>query len=275
MGQYSCDNSSTENSANLFVLRQDIHTAYDSFRWTIVPKKVPGTLHTRWCFIYLDTPEEMGSQHYNVELRSLHGVNSYYLLAGFARAVFYLLLLFVNNYQKKWLIGQSVGTENPAGDKIGGAWAVERFPIPGTRKKSQSPKRRRPDDAEVDCCDNSRPVWNAGNKGRKSSSDCENEKDDPPPAYYSSAPPSKRLKQDSDDLNEIPCTCLIEILTGPSKSSSSTVNSPPLALADIKCSSKNCRTVAEFKRHELVRAKGLKQERAKSKVMEWWEDQLD
>lgn len=256
MGRYSYDNTSVHNSANLFVLREDIHTAYDNFRWTIAPKTPPTATEPKWYFVYLDTTEEMGSQYHNVEMRPMLGLRSQYLLAGFARAIFSLLLPFLNNFAAKRLIGISVGTKDPAGKEVPGEWAAEKFRWPGARggRKGQSPKRQRTEDP-AESCNDSTP-----------------NDDDSPPPYSESFQPSKN----SHDADDIPCTCLIDTSPVAEHSASPGTGEPPdeLVLADVMCRSKNCRTRAEFKHHEALRAEALTSERKKSNVREWWEGQL-
>ncbi|KAL8647167.1 MAG: hypothetical protein Q9210_005718 [Variospora velana] len=208
MSRYSYDNFSIDNSANLFVLREDMHTAYDNFRWTIAPKTPPAASEPKWYFVYLDRTEEMGSQYHNVEMRPMLGVRSEYLLAGFARAIFYLLLPFLNNCAPKWLIGTSVDSEDPAGKEVSGIVAAEVFRLPGTRggrtspKKDQSPKRQRTDDAS-EACNDSAPNGNTPSgpePGSKRSRLLPNDDhDDPPPPYNDSAQPSKRNRAEEQD----------------------------------------------------------------------------
>ncbi|KAL8894619.1 MAG: hypothetical protein Q9207_008454 [Kuettlingeria erythrocarpa] len=284
MRRYSYDNRSVDNSANLFVLREDLHTAYDSFRWIIAPKTTPTALQPKWYCVYLDTTEEMGSQFHNVEMRPMLGVRSEYLLAGFARAIFYLLLPFLNDYSPKRLIGQSVNTNDPAGKEVAGVWAAEHFRLPGARasstspKKGQSPKRQHTDDC-VDCWNGSaahREMLPGPDHSRRRGRSLPND-DVPPPPYASSLQPSKGSKKNPDTLDNLSCTCEINNLPVAERSTSLGAAEPPdnLVLADVMCRSKNCRTWAESEYHEEIRAEGLKRERAKSNVREWWENKLE
>ena len=285
MPLYSYDNPSVDNSANLFVLRQDLHTAYDSFRWTIAPKASGTTSHPKWYFVYLDTTEEMGSQFHNVEMRPMFGVRSEYLLAGFSRAIFYLLLPFLNNYASKRLIGKSVNTQDPAGKEVGGVWAAEIFRLPGARAgntspaKGRSPKRQHTEDCAESCNGSAseRETLPRPDPSRKRRRRSLPNNDDPPPPYAGSPPPLKRSKKNPYDPDDIPCTCEMNISPVAERSSSLAAAEPrdDLVLADIICRSKNCRTWAESEQHEAMRAEGLKQERTRSEVREWWEGQLE
>ncbi|KAL9013249.1 MAG: hypothetical protein Q9173_002046 [Seirophora scorigena] len=285
MSRYSYDNFSVDNSANLFVLREDIHTAYDNIRWTIAPKTPSAASEPKWYFVYLDRTEEMGSQYHNVEMRPMLGVRSEYLLAGFARAIFYLLLPFLNNCAPKWLIGKSVDSEDPAGKEVSGIVAAEVLRLPGTRggrtspQKDQSPKRQRTEDAS-EACNDSVPNGNTPSgpepDSKRSRLLPNDDHDDPPPRYHDSAQPSKRSSKNSYDPNDIPCTCPIDTSPVAEESTSEAKGEPQkeLVLADIICRSKNCRTLAESKYHEAVRIEALKHERTKSNVQDWWEGQL-
>lgn len=284
MRRYSYDNTSVDNSANLFVLREDLHTAYDNFRWIIAPKTTPTALQPKWYFVYLDTTEEMGSQFHNVEMRPMLGLRSEYLLAGFARAIFYLLLPFLNNYSPKRLIGQSVETMDPAGKEVAGVWAAEKFRLPGARasstspQKGRSPKRQHTGDYAGSCNGSApdRETFSGPDYSRKRGRSLPND-DDPPPPYAGSLQPWKRSKKNPDSSDNLPCTC--EINTSPVAERSISLGaaeSPDnLVLADVMCRSKNCRTWAESEYHEAIRAEGLKLERKKSNVQEWWENQLE
>ncbi|KAL9028103.1 MAG: hypothetical protein Q9196_003476 [Gyalolechia fulgens] len=284
MRRYSYDNPSIDNSANLFVLREDIHTAYDSFRWTIAPKTSSTVTESKWYFVYLDTTEEMGCQYHNVEMRPMLGVRSEYLLAGFSRAVFYLLLPFLNNCASKRLVGKSVNAEDPAGKEVAGIWAAEIFRLPGARvgstspQKGRSPKRQHIEDTAEPCNDavsdrNTLPGPGPGNK-RGTSSPLDY---DPPPPYSGSHQPSKRRKRNAYSPDDIPCTCNVETSPVAEQSTSIVTGEPPegLALADVMCRSKNCRIRAELEHHEAVRAEALKLERTRSNVREWWKGQLE
>ncbi|KAL8900423.1 MAG: hypothetical protein Q9192_001071 [Flavoplaca navasiana] len=284
MRRYSYDNTSVNNSANLFVLREDLHTAYDNFRWTIAPKTTPTALQPKWYFVYLDTTEEMGSQFHNVEMRPMLGVRSEYLLAGFARAIFYLLLPFLNNYSPKRLIGQSVNTQDPAGKEVAGVWAAEIFGLPGARagstspQKGRSPKRQQTEDS-ADSCNGSaadRETLPGPDHSRKRGRSLPND-DDPPPPYAGSLQPSERSKKNPDAPDDLSCTCEINTSPVAERSTSLGAAEPPdnLVLADVMCRSKNCRTWAESEHHEAMRAEGLKLERTRSNVREWWENQLE
>ncbi|KAL8711867.1 MAG: hypothetical protein Q9220_003811 [cf. Caloplaca sp. 1 TL-2023] len=79
MGQYSFGTFSVTNSADLYLLRKDVHASYEDLKWAIVPKS------SKWCFIYLDRAQELGALYHNREMYSLSDAASEYLLAGFMR----------------------------------------------------------------------------------------------------------------------------------------------------------------------------------------------
>lgn len=276
MADYAHDTWTVDNSTNLFLLRKDIHYAYDHFKWTIAPK------FNKWCCIYIDSAQELGALYHNVEVRPLHGVSSEYLLAGFANAIFYLLYPFLNNNASKRLVGQSVGTQDPTGTDVSGKWCMERFKIPGSRNRStsppknRSPKRKYAED-NVGTCDDHLPTSRShdfaappvsSRKRRRAfstspSSDCDRPR------------PSQPTKIPTDDgPADAPCTCVISRLPTPDPTESTHSEPPELALGKVRCRSKSCRTVAEFHHHNGLREAGLEVERARSKVEDWWQGQM-
>ncbi|KAL8931681.1 MAG: hypothetical protein Q9216_007114 [Gyalolechia sp. 2 TL-2023] len=248
MGQYSYDFPSPNNSANLFVLRKDLHASFDHLKWAIVPKS------TKWCFIYLDSAEELGSLYHNVEMRPMLGVRSEYLLAAFARAVFWLLMTHLTNNADKRLIGNTVGTQDPAGLQVTGTWCSEQFGIPGERSGSRSPTKRKRPAADSTQEDEARPL----------SLDC----------GYSQS--SQRMSRPLESILDRPCTCTIKRLPTPEASVSSHHQDPPeLVLGDVACLSRSCRVKLEFKHHDDIRMQGLLAERARSCKGDWWEQVND
>lgn len=276
MADYAHDTWTVDNSANLFLLRKDIHFAYDHFKWTIVPKA------SKWCCIYIDSAQELGALYHNVEVRPLHGVSTHYLLAGFANAIFYLLYPFLNNNANKRLVGESVGTQDPTGKEVSGVWCMERFPIPGSRNRStsppkaRSPKRKYAEDNDVGTCDNDLST----SKLHQSAAPDFSRK----LRRYTSASTSSGIdRQRPSQLNkaawngptdDAPCTCVISQLPTPQPTESPNAEPPELALAKVRCRSKGCRTVAEFNHHNTLREAGLEAERVKSKVEDWWQGQM-
>ncbi len=283
MADYTHDTWTVDTSANLLLLRKDIHHAYDHFKWTMAPKS------SKWCCIYIDSAQELGALYHNVEVRPLHGVSSEYLLAGFANAIFYLLYPFLNNNASKRLVGQSVGTQDPTGTEVSGIWCSERFPIPGSRNrtasppKNRSPKRKHAQDNMGEChedhptCDdnfststlhNSTAPLVSSRKRRKVSSAT-------PTSDFHCPRPSQRTQIATDDVPaDAPCTCIISRLPTPDPTESTHAEPPELPLGKVRCRSKSCRTVAEFRHHNGLREAGLEAERARSKVEDWWQSQM-
>ncbi|KAL8741274.1 MAG: hypothetical protein Q9184_008405, partial [Pyrenodesmia sp. 2 TL-2023] len=276
MADYAHDTWTVDNSANLVLLRKDIHHAYDHFKWTIAPKS------SKWCCIYIDSAQELGALYHNVEVRSLHGVSAEYLLAGFASAIFYLLYPFLNNNASKRLVGQSVGTQEPTGTEVSGVWCTERFRVPGSRNRStsppkaRSPKRKYAED-NVGICDadlstsrlhNSAAPPVSSRKRRRTSSAT-------PFSDFDCPKPSQRTEPATNaGPTSAPCTCVITRLPTPESTESPHMEPPDLTLAKVRCRSKSCRTVAEFHHHNALRRAGLEAERARSKVEDWWQGQI-
>ncbi|KAL8903466.1 MAG: hypothetical protein Q9207_003901 [Kuettlingeria erythrocarpa] len=275
MADYAHDTWTVDNSANLVLLRKDIHYAYDHFKWTIAPKS------SKWCCIYADSAQELGALYHNVEVRPLHGVSTEYLLAGFANAIFYLLYPFLNNNASKRLVGDSVGTQDPTGKEVSGIWCTEKFRIPGSRTRStsppkaRSPKRKHAEDnmgTYDDAFSRSRLYNSAASllssrkRLRASSAILASDSDRPRP--------SQLIKIAPDSPADAPCSCVISGLPTPEPTTSRDGEPPELALAKFRCRSKSCRTVAEFHRHNSLREAALEKERARSKVADWWQGQL-
>lgn len=279
LADYTHDTWTVDTSANLLLLGKDIHHAYDYFKCTMAPKS------SKWCCIYIDSAQELGVLYHNVEVRPLHGVSSEYLLAGIANAIFYLLYPFLNNNASKRLVGQSVGTLDPTVTEVSGICRSERFHIPGSRNrttsppKNRSPKRKYAEDSLGECdkdlstCDNhlstsTSTLRISSRKRRKVSST-------PPSSDFQRPRPSQRTQIATDDgPADTPCTCVISRLPTPDPTKSTHAEPPELPLGKVRCRSKSCRTVAEFRHHNGLREAGLEAEPARSKVEDWWQDQM-
>ncbi|KAL8951631.1 MAG: hypothetical protein Q9222_002411 [Ikaeria aurantiellina] len=254
MGQYSSGHYSVTNSANLFLLRKDLHASYEHLKWAIVPKL------SKWCFIYLDRSRELGALYHNHEMHPITGVASQYLLAGFARVVFFLLGQFLTNRADKRLVGKSVGVQDPAGRELTGLECAQKFRMPGERSGSRSPEKG----------DNTNsPKKNGSPSKRKRSVEDVVGMPLSSASCLSLSPKPAKLKR--DDATLIPCTCALDQLPSPEPSGSPCTRLPDTALADIACLSRSCCIKAESNRHRRLREQALEAERARSDVGDWWE----
>ena len=106
MGNYTMDvnaKASVGDGANMMLLRADVHSLYNKDKWTIVPKD------TSLVFHLLSPSLELSRLYHNVPLQdNLNGVSMEYLLAAFASAIFPLLVPFLRNGVRRWLIAADV-----------------------------------------------------------------------------------------------------------------------------------------------------------------------
>ncbi|KAL9595271.1 MAG: hypothetical protein Q9219_006547 [cf. Caloplaca sp. 3 TL-2023] len=253
MERYSRDHYTITNPANLFLLRKDLHASYDHLKWAIVPKSC------KWCFIYLDRSLELGALYYNREMHPITGVASEYLLAGFARVVFFLLGQFLTNHAKKRLVGKSVGVEDPRDKDFTGLECAIKFRGPGERSGSRSPEKRSRNDSPEKS--------GSPSKRKRSVGDVGQHEDSISSSFGSRLPQSiNRAKQPA----QAPCTCTIDQLPSPQPSEPPCKSLPEFSLAHNTCISKTCVMKAEHERHRKLREQALWAERARSDVVDWW-----
>lgn len=285
MIRYTYDAYNIINSANLFMLRGDIHTAYDAHKWTIAPKS------SKWVFQHLDTAPELGSLFHNVELYPLQGLRTEYLFARFALAVFPMLNPFLANMLDKRLLGALAGTEDLPGKNFSGQWCLDHFPPPGTRSGKSSPtknnKRAAPGDVEDigrDATYESEDQLDTGRRSHKrrlsfysgTGQDIHSFSDNQGTKRAKTEDPSSKIWV--NPYLRGPCSCP-EPSASPAAAASGSTNSkeggpPALCPSDLKCYSQHCRTIQDLDRLELVRREVLREERRKSGVEGWWEEQL-
>ncbi|KAL8895723.1 MAG: hypothetical protein Q9207_008043 [Kuettlingeria erythrocarpa] len=292
MVRYTYDAQSIINSANLFLLKKDIHTAYDAHKWAIVPKSA------KWVYQHLDTAPELGSLFHNIELYSLEGLRTEYLFARFALAVFPMLNAFLTNMAPKRLLGGLAGIrDNASGIDCSGQWCFEQFPAPGTRSGRASPTKnnKRPAPGDYDLLEHD-STYDSGSqdmdgikigptchKRRRLSSNCATDQDKSARSYDPDIlRPHEQVKtvdsQSKTWANPYlcgPCRCP-EPLTATSDIPNCNQTEEPQAFcfSDLRCLSQQCRTMEDLERLEIVRQKFLREERQKSGVDAWWEKQL-
>lgn len=291
MVKYSYDAHNIINSANLFMLKKDVHTAYDAHKWAIVPKS------SKWVYQHLDTAPELGSLFHNRELSSLEGIRREYLLARLALAVFPMLNPFLTNTASKRLLGELVGSKDASGTECSSQWYLERFPAPGTRSGRESPTKnnKRPAPDEFDHIEHD-SAYDSGSqevdgikigptshKRRRPSSSCSTHRDkrnsSGVPDILRPHKPVKTVDSQSKTWTNPylcgPCRCP-EPSTAASEDTICNQTEEPQAFcfSDLACFSQQCRTMKDLERLEIMRQELLREERRKSGVDVWWEEQL-
>lgn len=141
MGQYGLDRKDTEDSANLAVLRADVHTWLDARGWTIVPKA------NRYIAHVLDPAQapEFFCWYHNVELRLSGGRQATeYLFARFAWTVIQLVKPFVMSLSPRAVVHVQTDPEKAV------KWVVETMQpgqldelYGGGGSRSASPNKRK------------------------------------------------------------------------------------------------------------------------------------
>ncbi|KAL8846569.1 MAG: hypothetical protein Q9221_008352 [Calogaya cf. arnoldii] len=290
MVRYTYDARSIINSANLFMLRKDIHTAYDAHKWAIVPKS------SKWVYQHLDTAPELGSLFHNIELYPIEGLRTEYLFARFALAVFPMLNAFLTNMAPKRLLGELAGIKDASGIECSGQWCLEQFPAPGTRSGRSSPTKnnKRPAPLDHDLIEHD-STYDSGSQHihdinigptshkRRRSLSCGTYQDKHTLSHEPDILcPYKQVKtvdsQSKTWANPYlcgPCRCP-EPSTAASEHTicNQTEEPPAFCFSDLKCLSQQCRTMKDLERLEIMRQELLREERKKSGVDAWWQEQL-
>lgn len=291
--------STTDNAANVFLLRRDVHYAYDRSIWTVVPKK-PDAVSTEapWVFHLLDSDEEYKAAYHNVKLRDLGGVRSEYLLAGFALVIFPMLTSFLGNSINKALVGKSICSD-PRGRVFNGEECGKTFP--SNKDRNRSPKKHKGGDEDED--EEARREGN-GRHGDSGSSDkldisrqrarkrpkfkssASLEQYHPKPAEGTDTQPRKVAKTAaalSSKLSEPidtqpPCQCpspTYEPPTYPVDEDPAKTEEPEAEVIGDVCYARDCRTWKDLERLGFLRQQALEKERARSHVSDWWHRQVE
>ncbi|KAL8824592.1 MAG: hypothetical protein Q9170_008109 [Blastenia crenularia] len=286
---------SPDNSANVFLLRRDVYSAYDRSIWTIVPKKLDSTsAEAPWVFHLLDNDEEYKAAFHNVKLRPLSGINSEYLLAGFALVIFPMLQSFLGNSAEKHLIGKSI-TEIPRGRLVDGRECGKRFPSNKYRTRSPRKKGARGEEELSDqawnqrlsdlCPDNrfgparqherKRPRLTSSGSTQHSV-----EKADILPMQHADMPSALLSLQPQLPTVSFACQCPSPICKpdiNPVGQNGAETEEPEAEVVGDICCAHECRTWMDLERLESLRQKALEHERRRlpSHVGEWWHCQVE
>lgn len=79
------------DSTNLVLLRQDLHTAFDAHRFAFTPKNDSNFKNTLLVAHVWDASHELTELYHNVAIRTLNGISKELLFARFALSVFPLV----------------------------------------------------------------------------------------------------------------------------------------------------------------------------------------
>ncbi|KAL8707354.1 MAG: hypothetical protein Q9220_007602 [cf. Caloplaca sp. 1 TL-2023] len=287
MHMYSADTHmpTANNSANIFLLRRDVHRSYDQSFWTIVPKAMgPESEEMDWVCHLLVRDDEYAQAFHNVVLHDLHGVRAEYLLAGFALAIFPMLGPFLSKGTDRYLMGKSIVADS-AGTLVSGKDCSRRFP--SNKNRSRSPKKRRVSDDENDDADD-KENQEFSHRGRQNSK------------HLSGTDPLRPLKrprtlsiEQKHELTTVQgskneqistmdsgpsCQCFSPAWVG--DTTSSTLVGTNKTEVDVEtvgdiCRSGQCRTWKDLTRLETLRQQALAGERSRSRVNAWWQRQVD
>ncbi|KAL8941989.1 MAG: hypothetical protein Q9216_001922 [Gyalolechia sp. 2 TL-2023] len=285
--------STPDNPANVFLLRRDVHTAYDRSIWTIVPKKThSSSAEASWVFHLLDNDEEYKAAFHNVKLRPLNGINSEHLLAGFALAVFPMLTSFLGNSVEKSLMGKSI-TENPRGRLVNGQECGKKFP--GKKDRTRSPRKKRARDEEdrsdedFEHADNrfGRACQRSPKRLRPTNIDVgprSVDKTGTAPTLQAEMPhallsPPPELTPESP-IESLACCCPSPTCKTENDSvclDAAKSDEPEAEVVGDICWAYECRTWKDLERLESIRQKALEHERTRlpSHVGDWWQSQVE
>lgn len=136
--------SSLDDTANVMLLRADLHIAFDKPRFVFVPKPSDGR-GIRLVFHLLGSSDEYEHHHHNRELYESK-VSADLLFARFAWTLFPLLGAFLSCKEERRLILRIAAHNQMLSRGFFSAADCERFSQPASRKRSQSPRKRKPDD---------------------------------------------------------------------------------------------------------------------------------
>ncbi|KAL8826391.1 MAG: hypothetical protein Q9170_007418 [Blastenia crenularia] len=247
MVQYTKDADSIDNSGNLLLLRKDLHFTLDRLEWTIFPPA------SNWVIYALDPSPEVASQFHLRHLRPIEGVDSAYLFAAFARAIFPYLNRFLRNRIGKYLIRTEVDPHQAEGAKSSGHPSKKGGPSTpaGSTTRTAVAGLEEPQDSGALSSSLSRAANDRQSSGN-----------------YQHRPHAFR-----NPALDGPCTC--ETLPPSPSSSDSGRDSPPVALKTFnRCLSDHCRTIQDLVRLNGIREEKLAIERARSDSKGSWEREL-
>lgn len=134
---------SLDDTANVMLLRADLHIAFDKPRFVFVPKPSDDR-GIRLVFHLLGSSDEYEHYHHNRELHESK-VSADLLFARFAWTLFPLLGAFLSCREDRRLTLRVAAHKQMLSRGFFSAADCGRFPQPASRRRSQSPKKRKPD----------------------------------------------------------------------------------------------------------------------------------
>ncbi|KAH6670145.1 hypothetical protein B0J14DRAFT_657233 [Halenospora varia] len=129
-----------DDTANALLLRQDLHTHFDTHKFVFVPKKRTGEEGIPFVTHLLIASRELGALHHNMRLKPIPDVDIAFLFARFAWTIFTLVAGFLKVGVERRLIGTTISTQPRVPRTLSAADC--RKLIPGSKSRSQSPTKR-------------------------------------------------------------------------------------------------------------------------------------
>ena len=291
------------DAGNMLLLRSDMHKTFDALRWVIVPKTTYETDGTekgipkpQLVFHLIDPSPQLAALYHNVPLGEVRGLCKEYLLARFALAVFPQVVPFLRRWVKRYLI--TVGEDGKSsselcdGARLAGLYAERtssptkrsqaggESPTKRSRTNSQSPSKRAQnvDDRTVPSpiaetlCDREHITRDNTNPLKRCRASSEG-----------TLPYKKRFTR-KEALPNHPCTCaMTSTAVQPptphsfsafhlTSSSGNESGKPEKTSQSLFCAARDCKNRLEFQQLRNLREQGLKQERAKSGMEEYWRE---
>ena len=153
MTRYATTLLSIKDPRNLFLLRSDLHSIFDSKKFAVVPKRsIPNKdkpLLVVHSFV-ATADSEIIQLYHNVSLQTLSGIAKEFLFARFSWTIFPLLCIFLNRGVPRELL---VRVEQGNASKIFSGVQCMTMAMPA-RSRSTSPKKwKQPPAAEDECED--------------------------------------------------------------------------------------------------------------------------
>lgn len=161
----------TDDPRNCILLRSDVHTLFDQRKLAVVPKRNTWVVHV---VVGDGIPtEELAVLYHNVELQPLQGVSLQCMFARFAWTILGLSPMFLwANVSRKLvvLIGDETSVQEVSGQDCRNNFAPT---VPGTKSRSQSPKKRQRDESLGDVDDGKSPDPDSPRRGRSRRRRCD------------------------------------------------------------------------------------------------------
>ena len=150
MSQYNRSlTSSMDDTGNAMLLQASLHIAFDRPRFVFVPKPSGDDSEMRLVLHLLEPSAEFEHLYHNRELHP-SDVGVEMLFARFAWTLFPLLEAFLSCKEDRRLTVRTTSHDQILDRGYFSAAACERFSISSSRKRSVSPKKRKPDEGAID-----------------------------------------------------------------------------------------------------------------------------